>query len=67
MSKKPQEDGRGREGGTEDNIRGEMGSIPPYPPFISQGPKKLFCRGSVINGATRSSFTKDHQATQLNN
>ena len=45
MSKKPQEDGRGGEGGTADNIVGEVGSIPPYPTFIPPGPKKLFCPG----------------------
>ena len=41
--KKPQEDGRGGEGGTADNIGGEVGSIPLYPTFIPPGPKKLFC------------------------
>ena len=40
--KKPQEDGRGREGGTAFNIRGEVGSIPPYPTFIPTGPKSYF-------------------------
>ena len=39
----PQEDGRGGEGGTADNIGGEVGSIPPHPTFIPPGPKKLFC------------------------
>ena len=42
--KKPQEDGRGGEGGTADNIEGEVGSILPYPTFIPPGPKKLFCQ-----------------------
>ena len=42
MSKKPQEDWRGGEGGMVDNIGGEVGSIPPYPTFIPPGPKKLF-------------------------
>ena len=41
MLKKPQEDGPGGEGGTADNIGGEVGSIPPYPTFIPPGPKKL--------------------------
>ena len=38
------EDGWGGEGGTVDNIGGEVGSIPPYPTFIPPGPKKLFRR-----------------------
>ena len=42
MSKKPQEDGRGGEGGTVYNIEGEVGSIPPYPTFIPPGPKSYF-------------------------
>ena len=40
--KKPQEDGRGGEGGKADNIGGEVGLIPPYPTFIPPGLKKLF-------------------------
>ena len=48
--KKPQEDGRGGEGGTAFNIWGEVGSIPPYPTFIPPGPKKLFCRTSNYVG-----------------
>ena len=46
FQKKPQEDGRGGEGGTADKIRGEVGSIPTYPTYIPPGPKKFFCRVS---------------------
>ena len=45
--KKPREDGLGGDGGTADNIWGEVGWIPPYPTFIPPGPKKLFCRKVV--------------------
>ena len=46
--KEPQKDGCSGEGGTGDNIGGEVGSIPPYPTFIPPGPKKLFCRTSNL-------------------
>ena len=60
--KEPQEDGWGGEGGTADNIGGEVGSIPPYPTFIPPGPKKLFCRVCavifVLDEVSTSNFVK---------
>ena len=58
----------GGEGGTVDNIGGEVGSIPPYPTFIPPGPKKLFCPHTfVIKWVTESSFSSKpskHHYTQ---
>ena len=42
--KKPQEDGRGGEGGTADNIVGEVGSIPLIPLLSHQAPKNYFAK-----------------------
>ena len=48
----PQEDGRDGEGGTADNIGGEVGSILPYPTFTPPGPKsrKVENKKSKLDG-----------------
>ena len=46
--KEPQEDGLGGEGGTEGNIGGDVGLIPPYPTFIPPGNNKILLRRNAF-------------------